>query len=58
MDVAILVKLVALVEAGFKLSAIAAQARAREAAGATPEDISKWIDGLYQKAYQDLNDTP
>lgn len=58
MEVAILLKLVALVEAGYRLSAIAAQARAKEAAGATPAEISAWIDSLYQKAFKDLNDTP
>lgn len=57
MKVSVFLKLISLVEAGFNLYELAQEASAREAAGATDEDISKWIDGLFQKSFEELNET-
>lgn len=58
MNYSAVLQLIALVEAGLDLWQLIQDVRAKEAAGATPEEISKYIDDLYEQSYKELNETP
>lgn len=52
-----LLKLLSLIEAGMNFASLIAEVRVQESKGATPEDITKFIDDLYKAEIQRLNET-
>lgn len=57
MNTGVLIKLLTLVEMGMELAALKAQIQEKEAAGATAEEVTKFIDDLYEAAYKKLLET-
>lgn len=52
-----LLKLLSLIEAGMNFASLIAEVRVRESKGASPEDISKFIDEVYRAEVNKLNET-
>jgi hypothetical protein len=57
MNTGVLIKLLTLVEMGFELSVLKKQIQEKEASGATPGEITNYIDGLYEEAFKELTET-
>lgn len=51
-----LLKLLSLIEAGMNFASLIAEVRVQESKGATPEDITKFIDSLYIAEIKRLNE--
>ena len=57
MNTGVLIKLLTLVEMGMELAALKAQIQEKEAAGASNEEVTQFIDDLYESAYKKLLET-
>jgi hypothetical protein len=58
MKASVFLKLLSLLQTGFDMMEIANEAKAKEAAGESQEQIYVWIDSIYEDAMREMNETP